>query len=246
MSKPAIGILGNTFKTAPGQFSSALREYVNSDYVEAVLKNGGTPAVIPTAGMQEDPEEALSFCDGILVPGGEDVHPWYYGEEPSPGIGTIRPEIDEAWMAAGKYALEKKIPMFGICKGIQFLNVLCGGTLYQDLYTQKKDCILHMQSLERSYLFHHVDVLGNTHLAKILGEGKHPVNSMHHQAVRDLGENLRVSAVAPDGTIEAIESIDGQIVAVQWHPEGLTTSAPEMNRLFADLVERSRKYRDQR
>ena len=82
-----------------------------------------------------------------------------------------------------------------------------------------QDCILHMQSLERSYLFHHVDVLGNTHLAKILGEGKHPVNSMHHQAVRDLGENLRVSAVAPDGTIEAIESIDGQIVAVQWHPE---------------------------
>lgn len=246
MRKPVIGVLGNTYRTAPGRFSSSERVYINSDYAEAVLKNGGIPIAIPAVSMMEDPEASLSFCDGILVPGGEDMNPWYYGEEPSPQIGTTRPEIDEAWMAAGKYALEKKIPMFGICKGIQFLNVLCGGSLYQDLYAQRENCILHMQFQERSYLFHHVEIKENTHLAEILGAGKHPVNSMHHQAVRELGKNLVASAAAPDGTIEAIESTDGQIVAVQWHPEGLIASAPEMNKLFADLVERSRVFHDQK
>ena len=128
------------------------------------------------------------------------------------------------------------MPMLGICKGIQFLNVLCGGDLYQDIYTQKETTILHLQSLERSYLHHHVEIK----------EGTHAVNSMHHQAVRTPGEDIVVSATAPDGTIEAIESRNGQIVAVQWHPEGLIHSAPEMNRLFADLVERSSRYREKR
>ena len=136
--------------------------------------------------------------------------------------------------------------MLGICKGIQFLNVLCGGDLYQDIYTQKETTILHLQSLERSYLHHHVEIKEGTHLAEILGVGTHAVNSMHHQAVRTPGEDIVVSATAPDGTIEAIESRNGQIVAVQWHPEGLIHSAPEMNRLFADLVERSSRYREKR
>ena len=114
--------------------------------------------------------------------------------------------------------------MLGICKGIQFLNVLCGGDLYQDIYTQKETTILHLQSLERSYLHHHVEIKEGTHLAEIIVD----------------------SATAPDGTIEAIESRNGQIVAVQWHPEGLIHSAPEMNRLFADLVERSSRYREKR
>lgn len=105
---------------------------------------------------------------------------------------------------------------------------------------------MHLQSLERSYLHHHVEIKEGTHLAEILGAGTHAVNSMHHQAVRTPGEDIVVSATAPDGTIEAIESRNGQIVAVQWHPEGLIHSAPEMNRLFADLVERSSRYREKR
>ena len=217
MRKPIIGILGNTYKTQPGLFSSAERMYVNSDYIESVLNNGGIPMAIPAVAMKADPEGILAVCDGILVPGGEDLNPWYYGEEPKPQIQTIRPEIDEAWFALGRAAKEMGMPMLGICKGIQFLNVLCGGDLYQDIY-----------------------------LAEILGAGTHAVNSMHHQAVRTPGEDIVVSATAPDGTIEAIESRNGQIVAVQWHPEGLIHSAPEMNRLFADLVERSCRYREKR
>ena len=228
MRKPIIGILGNTYKTQPGLFSSAERMYVNSDYIEGVLNNGGIPMAIPAVAMKED------------------LNPWYYGEEPKPQIQTIRPEIDEAWFALGRAAKEMGMPMLGICKGIQFLNVLCGGDLYQDIYTQKETTILHLQSLERSYLHHHVEIKEGTHLAEILGAGTHAVNSMHHQAVRTPGEDILVSATAPDGTIEAIESRNGQIVAVQWHPEGLIHSAPEMNRLFADLVERSSRYREKR
>ena len=201
---------------------------------------------IPAVAMKADPEGILAVCDGILVPGGEDLNPWYYGEEPKPQIQTIRPEIDEAWFALGRAAKEMGMPMLGICKGIQFLNVLCGGDLYQDIYTQKETTILHLQSLERSYLHHHVEIKEGTHLAEILGAGTHAVNSMHHQAVCTPGEDILVSATAPDGTIEAIESSNGQIVGVQWHPEGLIHTAPEMNRLFADLVERSCRYREKR
>ena len=180
MEKPIIGILGNTYKTQPGLFSSAERMYVNSDYIESVLNNGGIPMAIPAVAMKADPEGILAVCDGILVPGGEDLNPWYYGEEPKPQIQTIRPEIDEAWFALGRAAKEMGMPMLGICKGIQFLNVLCGGDLYQDIYTQKETTILHLQSLERSYLHHHVEIKEGTHLAEILGAGTHAVNSMHH------------------------------------------------------------------
>ncbi len=91
MRKPIIGILGNTYKTQPGLFSSAERMYVNSDYIESVLNNGGIPMAIPAVAMKADPEGILAVCDGILVPGGEDLNPWYYGEEPKPQIQTIPP-----------------------------------------------------------------------------------------------------------------------------------------------------------
>ena len=103
MRKPIIGILGNTYKTQPGLFSSAERMYVNSDYIESVLNNGGIPMAIPAVAMKADPEGILAVCDGILIPGGEDLNPWYYGEEPKPQIQTIRPEIDEAWFAPVSY-----------------------------------------------------------------------------------------------------------------------------------------------
>ena len=115
MEKPIIGILGNTYKTQPGLFSSAERMYVNSDYIEGVLNNGGIPMAIPAVAMKADPEGILAVCDGILVPGGEDLNPWYYGEEPKPQIQTIRPEIDEAWFALGRAAKEMGMPMLGIC-----------------------------------------------------------------------------------------------------------------------------------
>ena len=246
MRKPIIGILGNTYKTQPGLFSSAERMYVNSDYIESVLNNGGIPMAIPAVAMKADPEGILAVCDGILVPGGEDLNPWYYGKSQNRRSRPSARRSTRHGLHLDGQQKEMGMPMLGICKGIQFLNVLCGGDLYQDIYTQKETTILHLQSLERSYLHHHVEIKEGTHLAEILGAGTHAVNSMHHQAVRTPGEDIVVSATAPDGTIEAIESRNGQIVAVQWHPEGLIHSAPEMNRLFADLVERSSRYREKK
>lgn len=241
MKKPIIGILGNTFYTDPGVFVSGERVYTGSPSVHAVLKNGGIPTVIPAAAVEADPEGALHFCDGLLFPGGEDMTPWHYGEEPLPVIGVFRPEIDSAWLKAGAYALEAGKPMMGICKGHQTLNVLMGGSLYQDLSLQEDKTIQHFQKYRRSYLSHHVTVQEGSRLASILGAGQLEVNSMHHQSVKALGKGLTAAAYAPDGTVEALEDEEGLILGIQWHPEDLVDSVPLMNRLFTDLVERCQK-----
>ncbi len=233
MKKPVIGIMGNTFMTEVGMFNSTERVYANTAYVEAVLKNGGIPVVIPASVILTGPEEAMAFCDGLLFPGGEDLHPWYYEEEPLPVLGEIRPEIDKALFRAGQYAITRRIPMLGICKGHQFLNVLMGGSLYQDISLREKESLQHMQKRKRSYLTHRVEVLGETRLASALGAGKLETNSMHHQAVKKLGRGLKASAYAADGVIEALEDEGGLIMGIQWHPENLIDSAPAMNQLFS-------------
>lgn len=237
--KPVIGILGLTRRTDPGLFVSGEHVFTGSTNVRAIQKNGGVPVVIPAAAVAEDAEAALSFCDGLLFPGGEDMTPWFYEEEPLPVIGPFRPEIDDAWLKAGRFALENKVPMLGICKGHQTLNVLMGGSLYQDLSLQGGELIQHLQKYNRTYLTHHVEVEEGTRLAGLFGAGKLKTNSMHHQAVKRLGEGLRISARACDGTVEGLEDEEGLILGVQWHPEDLVDSAPVMNRLFVDLVERA-------
>lgn len=237
--KPVIGILGLTRRTDPGLFVSGEHVFTGSTNVRAIQKNGGVPVVIPAAAVAEDAEAALSFCDGLLFPGGEDMTPWFYDEEPLPVIGPFRPEIDDAWLKAGRFALENKIPMLGICKGHQTLNVLMGGSLYQDLSLQGGELIQHLQKYNRTYLTHHVEVEEGTRLAGLFGAGKLKTNSMHHQAVKRLGEGLRISARACDGTVEGLEDEEGLILGVQWHPEDLVDSAPVMNKLFVDLVERA-------
>ena len=234
-----IGILGLTRSTDPGLYISGEHVFTGSTNVRAIQMNGGVPVLIPAAMAAEDVEAAVSFCDGILIPGGDDVTPWYYDEEPLPVIGTFRPEIDDAWLKVGRYALENKIPMLGICKGHQTLNVLMGGSLYQDLSLQGGELIQHLQRFNRTYLTHHVEVVEGTRLAGLFGAGKLKTNSMHHQAVKKLGKGLKISARACDGTVEGIEDEEGLIMGVQWHPEDLVDSAPVMNRLFADLVERA-------
>ena len=158
MERPVIGIMGNTYMTQPGMFDSMERAYQNSYYVNAVMKNGGIPVILPASAVMEQTEEIMGICDGILFPGGEDMTPSYYGEDPHPAIQVYKPEIDEALMRAGRYALEHKKPMLGICKGNQLLNVLMGGSLYQDLSLKGPDCIRHLQLGRRDYLTHQIRV----------------------------------------------------------------------------------------
>ena len=249
MKKPVIGIAGLTASSDPGMFISGERVHAGSTYIRAILRNGGIPVVVPAASLAEDPEGALSGCSGLLLPGGEDMTPWYYNEEPLPVIGVFRPEIDKAWLKAMEYAVSARMPVLGICKGHQTINVALGGSLYQDMSLQEKESgcpvIQHRQKYNRSYLSHRGEVEPGTRMAAIIGDGTRETNSMHHQAIRKLGEGLKVSARACDGTIEAVEDEEGLIVGTQWHPEDLIDSAPVMNRIFADLVERAGKFRSE-
>lgn len=241
--KPVIGIAGLARQSDGGPFLAAERVFTGSINVRAILKNGGLPLLLPAASLAEDARAVMACCDGLLLPGGEDLTPWYYGEEPLPCIGVFRPEIDAAWMAAVRAAAAQGKPILGICKGHQTINVAFGGSLFQDMSLQERalgrPVLQHMQKYDRTYLTHHVQIDPDTHLAAMLGAGRIGTNSMHHQAVNRVAEGFRVTARADDGTVEAIENGDGSIIGVQWHPEDLVDSAPRMNALFAGLIARA-------
>ncbi len=189
------------------------------DYTDGVEEAGGLPLIIPvpyrvregeTGGAAAFAEamaaEILGAVDGVLVTGGGDVDPEYFGEAPIPSLGTIEPARDVLEMAIVRAALSRRIPLLGICRGIQLLAIAAGGGLYQDLATQKKDVLKHRQTPSpRHALTHFVDVRPGTLLAGLVGEGSLKVNSFHHQAVSRVPAGFRVSATAPDGVVEAIE-----------------------------------------
>lgn len=237
--KPVIGMVGLTRWTDNGTWKSYEHAFTSIACINSVFRNGGIPVIIPANVIADDVENAMSMCDGVYFPGGPDVNPWLYGEEPHQMIAQYRPEIDDASLKAADYALHHKLPMLGICRGVQILNVFMGGSLWQDVTLQEGQIMKHLQVFDREYVTHKVTVQEDTRLAEILGAGEHKVNSLHHQAVKAVGRGLKVNAIASDGTIEGVEDEDGLILGVQWHPENLLDSAPEMNKLFQDLVRRS-------
>lgn len=250
MTRPIIGILGNVQRAQSPNFVSIERNLTNTACVRAIDRNGGVPVILPVP--VEDPalmDPALAVCDGLLIPGGCDVDPRYYGEPPHKDIGNIIPELDAFWFHAVEYAKEHRIPILGVCRGMQLLNVAFKGSLYQDLGERAETTNLHQQELRRETPVHKVLIEPGTHLHKILGVDSPSTNTMHHQAVKDPGKGLVVTAHSEDGVIEGIETPDGLIVAVQWHPEDLIDSVPVMNRLFKNLAEcalEQRRARGQR
>ena len=242
MNGTVIGILGNTFDYSNSMYQGVEKQYVNSRYVTAVEQNGGVPLLIPYLTADEKLYRLLDLCDGLLFPGGEDVDPGNYGEEPHSRLGEIKPEIDKFLIKAIRYAIEKEIPSMGICKGMQMMVVVTGGSLYQDMYHQREEeSYLHCQYGKRDYELHTVEIEKDTHLYGILGTDSIRTNSMHHQSVKNTGNIMRVSAKAGDGVIEAMESSDGLFIGVQWHPEEMIDSSEKMNLLFKNLVERAAK-----
>ena len=246
MKKPVIGILGSVRRDPDPDFVCADRNYTNTTCVRAIDRNGGVPILIP---VPEDPASsspALALCDGLLFPGGWDVDPRRYGEPPHATLGPVIPELDAFWFHAAAYAMEHRIPMLGICRGMQLLNVACGGSLYQDLSERAEKNLLHAQPLRRDTPTHRVWVEPESRLRCILDTESVYTNTLHHQSVKEAGKGLAVTARAEDGVVEAVESSDGLIVAVQWHPEDHLTTAPVMNRLFADLCDRALARRNAR
>jgi len=177
---------------------------------------------------------ALPAVDGLLLPGGWDVDPSLYGERPDEKVGPIDRELDDTELNLFRQAREQELPVLGICRGQQVINVAMGGSLVQHLEGHE------VRALGRSHLAHTIEVDPDSELGRAAGEHKIRVNSLHHQAVRKLAPGLQQTARGEDGTVEAVESDDGLIVAVQCHPEELTTDLPWARALFERFVARAR------
>lgn len=219
---------------------------VKRPYVECLHASGAIPLIVPFQNETENLKTLARMADGLLLPGGDDVHPERYGEK---GIhessGPFSHERDEMEIELAKLFISCGKPVFGICRGAQILNVALGGTLYQDIGSELETSIRHeynesVSKLERyTQDVHDVRLLGNTVLASFFECGKITTNSLHHQAVKDVAPLLCVSAIGEDGVIEAIESKDMNsrwILGVQWHPETITEKHPEQAVLFQKFI----------
>ncbi|RJX29135.1 MAG: gamma-glutamyl-gamma-aminobutyrate hydrolase family protein [Dethiobacter sp.] len=192
------------------------------DYIRSIEKAGGIP--VPVSILKEESIPGfLKIIKGLVLSGGGDVDPLYYGEEPLPGQGEISPLRDRIEIELTRAALRKNLPVLGICRGAQVLNIAAGGSIYQDISLKEGMILEHMQRAPRHHLFHDIKILEDTLLYRIFRERKTlRVNSFHHQAVKKLGDGFRVSAVASDGVVESLESeVHSFALGVQWHPEAL-------------------------
>ena len=213
------------------------KQYVTDAYIQAVKSAGGLPLVLPLVKSKTVIQEYVSLCDGFLFCGGGDITPLLFGQEPANGIGKTDITLDLFQIRMMKVILEKEKPLLAICRGMQVLNVACGGTIYQDLNLTDFETINHMQtSISRKDISHKVVFAPKTKIQKFLGDFAY-TNSFHHQAIDRVGNGLIVSGTTGDDIVEAIEMPSHSfVVGVQWHPESMLETAPNMKQLFCALV----------
>jgi putative glutamine amidotransferase len=239
-NRPIIGIASQTQESA-GELPRCW--IMGQRYVHALTSVGAVPWLIPL--LPDDLHTLRSIyerLDGLFLTGGVDVDPAQYGETRQPYCGRVDSARDQVELLLIRWALEDQKPILGVCRGIQVLNVACGGTLYQDVAAQvpeaiKHDYFPHQGAFRRDQLVHEVDLDRQSRLALSCGVERCRVNSMHHQGIKTLGQGLVASALAPDGLIEGIEGKNGHyLLGVQWHPEELVEAQPAMQRLFRSFV----------
>ena len=229
------------------------RTSVKTTYIDAVRLAGGVPVLIPLLRDSLAMEALVRRLDGVILSGGEDIDPLYFGEEHLPGLGEVNAPRDTADVLLIRIALRQGKPLLGICRGEQVLNVVMGGTLWQDIPSQIPESQLHHRQEEPSTVAtQSIAIEPGSRLAGILGVREISVNSHHHQAVKDLAPGLVVTARTGDGVVEAYESIpeasdpygkplQDRILAVQFHPEAFAQAGdPTFLKIFQDLVARTR------
>ncbi len=207
-----------------------------ANYVAAVESAGGVPLIIPAGISPELVDDLLGTVDALLLSGGPDVDPAFFGEPPHPRLGSVSPQRDMIEIPLARAAVQLGKPVLAICRGIQVLNVALGGTLYQDIGSQIPGALKHRQEAPRWHGTHDIAVDEDSRLVQLLGSAKIKVNTYHHQCVRDVASQLKVVARAPDGVIEGVEKPGSFVVGVQWHPECMYDKTPAFRGLFRGLV----------
>lgn len=205
-------------------------------YIQAMESAGIIPVILSPCLSPEASVMALHRMDGLLLSGGTDMSPLHYGQQPRPGLGSIDSYRDEQEIALVREATKLGLPIFGICRGIQVINAVLGGTITQHI-SKDGEAIQHEQNAAGWHRHHHVEITPGTMLASIFGAGDIGVNSYHHQAVDQLAPGLVVSAISPDGVIEGVESTNPWILGVQWHPELMVNRHREFLGLFKVFAE---------
>ena len=243
MADERIPLIGITCMTIQAENVSP-RVGMSWSYVNVLLKAGAAPLLIPNITDRAVLRAVYERLDGLLLPGGGDVDPVQYGEVRHEKCNEPSAERDDTELALARWATDGGMPLLAICRGIQVLNVALGGSLFQDIQAQIPDAERHdwYPNYPRDRLSHTVSVKPGTRLARISGDTSLEVNSLHHQAVKDLAPGLVETGRSPDGIIEAIEAPDHPFaIGVQWHPEELAGGDARAQRLFDSLVEASRR-----
>ena len=231
---PIIGISTNLHTVDKGKFLGMERIYVNKDYIDAVVKAGGIPLLLPPVADRASIVRYAEVCDGFILSGGGDINPILYGDFPHPCLEEFHTGLDRAQWALTEEILRTDKPLLAICRGIQLLNVVLGGTLWQDITAIGHPVMLHSQYSPREDIFHPVSIEKDSILGRLWGE-QLEVNSFHHQCLNHLGRHLKITATAPDGVIEAVEMPDHTfVVGIQWHPEMLLAGSDKCYPYFSN------------
>ncbi|GHU70955.1 gamma-glutamyl-gamma-aminobutyrate hydrolase [Clostridia bacterium] len=207
-------------------------------YIDALELIGAKPVLLPLITNEDEAEAAIQTITALVMTGGEDINPVLFGQEPDSMLETLNDARDLNDMLLLRAAIDADIPVLGTCRGMQVLNVLYGGTLYQDIPTMLDTSIKHRSDDEIDFVFHDITIETGTFVDQIMGGTKQYVNSWHHQAIKDLGKGLKVTAVSSDGIIEAVE-LPGYkfVLGIQFHPEWhIAEGQPEFKVFFERLV----------
>ena len=250
--KPIIGVSpdthsGRRIRTRTPQEKIV---YIWDFYLRAVEDHGAVPVILPVTTRRDSIRTLMEGLDGILLAGGNfDIPPEYFGEKPKPWLGPVKKARSDSELAILREALKRDMPVLGICGGMQLINVAFGGSLYQDIPEERPGSANHSQKVRKDRTSHQVRVSPGTRLHSIMkgrkGRGifRSRVNSTHHQAVKDAGRGLVVSAVSPDGIIEGVESpAHAFMLGVQWHPELLYARQKEHGRIFSSFTRAAGRY----
>ncbi len=237
MARPLIAVTCSYLDS--GDSPWAERHLVPACYLAALQGAGGTALLVPGLEDEDEVRRLLALTDGLLVTGGPDLDPRAYGQQPHAKFGAICPERDRLDRIALEYAFTNTgLPIMGICRGIQSINVVAGGTLIQDIPSQVTDALKHAQTTPGWYGTHDIAVASDSRLASILGGDSICVNTSHHQAVLDPAPGWEIVAHSEDGVVEAIERTDGAFgLGCQFHPELMVEREPRIAAIFAAFVD---------